>query len=392
MSTVKSKVSVPTGFVMKWRTMMRVSVRMMFHDKLKLLGTLAGVVFAVLLANQQAATFLGLVQKNVMVVDNAGADLWVVPALTQTLQSGKMVSDAALKQARGTPGVAWAEPLLYGGASMSLPGGGSEPVQLVGTRAPEFRGGPWNIVRGKREDLGRHDAMFFEDSERAKLGGLNIGSLRELSGHDVEVVGFTWGLVPFGPSFAFTEYDTAREILHTPADEESFVLVSVAAGHDVEAVKRDLAARVPEAKVITRAEFKASIVRFLVLRTGIGITFGVSTLFGLIVGFVIVSLSMFSTVVDNMREFGTLKAIGATTLDLARLLWVQAALFGLLGSLIGLALITQIASATRSPNLAMQLPPLLLGATPLFMVGMCVVASGLALMRLRSLEPAMVFR
>jgi putative ABC transport system permease protein len=101
---------------------------------------------------------------------------------------------------------------------------------------------------------------------------------------------------------------------------------------------------------------------------------------------------MFSTVVDNMREFGTLKAIGATTLDLARLLWVQAALFGLLGSLIGLALITQIASATRSPNLAMQLPPLLLGVTPLFMVGMCVVASGLALMRLRSLEPAMVFR
>jgi putative ABC transport system permease protein len=392
MSTVKRKVSVLPGFFMKWRTMMRVSIRMMFHDKLKLLGTLAGVVFAVVLANQQAATFLGLVQKNVMVVDNAGADLWIAPARTETLQSGKMVSDAALKEARAAEGVAWAEPLLFGGASMSLPGGGSEPVTLVGTRAPEFRGGPWNIVSGKREDLGRRDAMFFEDSERAKLGGLNVGSLRELSGHNVEVAGFTWGLVPFGPSYAFAEFDTAREILKAPSDEESFVLVSVAPGHDIGAVKRDLAAKVPEVKVMTRADFKASILHFLLFRTGIGITFGVSTLFGLIVGFVIVALSMFSAVVDNMREFGTLKAIGATTVDLARLLWVQAALFGVLGSIVGLAVITQIATATRSPNLAMQLPPFLLCLTPLLMVSMCVVASGLALMRLRSLEPAMVFR
>jgi hypothetical protein len=91
----------------------------------------AGVVFAVLLSNQQAAVFLGLVDRNVMLVDHAGADLWILPASTETLQPGRMVSDASLMQARVVDGVARAEPILFGGATVALPSGGSEPVQLI---------------------------------------------------------------------------------------------------------------------------------------------------------------------------------------------------------------------------------------------------------------------
>jgi putative ABC transport system permease protein len=380
------------GFFAKWRTMARVAVRMMFHDRLKFLGTLAGVIFAVLLSNQQAAVFLGLVDRNVMFVEHAGADLWILPASTETLQPGKMVSDASLMQARVTDGVAWAEPLLFGGATVALPSGGSEPVQLVGTRAPAFRGGPWNVVAGDAQAIARPGTMIFEDSERAKLGGLNLGSVREVNGHQVQAGGFTWGLSPFGPSYAFAEYDTAREVLRTPRDQESFVLVGLAPGVDARAVQKDLQARLPEVKVMTKADFEKSIISYVILRTGIGVTFGTSTIFGLFVGFVIVSLSMFSAVVDNVREFGTLKAIGATTWDLGRVLWIQAILYALIGSLVGLALVSQLASAARSPQMAMQLPPVLLGGTAVMMVVLCIVASTLSLLRVRAVEPAMVFR
>ncbi len=380
------------GALARWRTMARVALRMMLHDRLKFLGTLAGVVFAVFLSNQQAATFLGLVDRNVMFVEHAGADLWVLPQSTETLQPGKMISDASVMEARVTPGVAWSEPLLFGGATVSLPSGGSEPVQLIGTRQPAFRGGPWNVVAGDARALERPYTMLFEDSERTKLGSLNIGSVREVNGKSLQVGGFTWGLAPFGPSFAFAEYDVAREILHTQRDQASFVLVGLAPGADAAAVKRDLQARLPEMKVLTKAEFEQSIVRFVVFRTGIGVTFATSTFFGLLVGFVIVALSMFSAVVDNVREFGTLKAIGATMWDLARVLWIQAVLFALTGSLVGLALVSQIANAARSPQLAMQLPPQLLGGTAVLMIVMCIFASSLALLRVRAVEPAMVFR
>ena len=111
-----------------------------------------------------------------------------------------------------------------------------------------------------------------------------------------------------------------------------------------------------------------------------------------VIGFVIVALAMFSAVLDNVREFGTLKAIGATNRDLARLLIVQAVVYALIGSLIGLSLVTFVASKIRSPTLAMILPGELLIGTTLVMILMCIIASGLALLRLRKVEPGMVFR
>ncbi|MGA9655678.1 MAG: hypothetical protein WBV96_17370, partial [Polyangia bacterium] len=95
----------PAPFL-RLRIMVRVGTRMMFHDKLKFAGTLFGVIFAVVLTNQQLGVFLGLLSKNTMFIDNAGADLWIAPGSTQTLQAGKPVPMAALHEARTTPGVA----------------------------------------------------------------------------------------------------------------------------------------------------------------------------------------------------------------------------------------------------------------------------------------------
>lgn len=58
----------------RWRTMARIGLRMMFHDKIKLPGTLVGVVFAVILIDQQSGAGL---YRNSMYVDHANADLWI---------------------------------------------------------------------------------------------------------------------------------------------------------------------------------------------------------------------------------------------------------------------------------------------------------------------------
>jgi putative ABC transport system permease protein len=376
----------------RWRTMGRVAIKMMFYDKLKLVGTLLGVVFAVVLSNQQAGTFLGLLYKNVMFTQNATADLWIVPPGAETFAAGRVLSTADAMQAKATPGVVWAEPLIVNNAQIKLPGGGSEAITIIGVKYPYVAGGPWNLVAADSAVLARPNTMIFEDGDRENLGALNIGSIREVSGRNVTAGGFTWGLIPFGPSYAFADYDLAREISKTPQDRASFVLVKVEAGRDVAAVKKELASRVPDSVVVTKAEFRKMTVNNLLFKTAIGITFGTSTIFGLIVGFVIVSLSMFSAVVDNIREFGTLKAVGATNLDLMMLLFVQAVTFGVLGSVVGLAIVSQMALGIRSAKLALNLPPIMTVGTGVLMVVLCVFASSLALLRLRRVEPAMVFR
>lgn len=376
----------------RWVDFARVGLAMVRHEKLKSLGTLLGVVFAVLLSNEQAATLLGLVRKNTMLVDNAGADLWIAPLGTETLQAGPTLSDSVLYRARVTPGVRVAEPLIYAGVPVSLPGGGTEPVTLLGVRAPYTLCRPWNVVAGQVQALARPDTMVFEDSERARLGGLNLGSVREVAGHRVVVGGFTWGLLPFGPSYAFADFDTARLLTHTDARSSHFVLANVEPGRNPDVVAAELRRRIPDARVFTRAELHGTIVRYLLLHTPIGTTFGSSAIFGLLIGFVIVSLSMFSAVVDNIREFGTLKAIGATNADLARLLVVQAVLFASTGTLLGLSLVTTLAQVLRSPRLGMVLSWQLVAGTTVLMQVICVLASLLALWRIRKVEPAMVFR
>ena len=365
--------------------MTRLAVSMMFHDRSKLAGTLLGVVFATVLMIQQLGVFGGLLYKNSQFVDNTVADLWVVPPETTAALPGPPISMSNLARVRTHEGVAWAE-------RVKRPGGGQEAVSLVGVTLPRQAGGPFSMVAGSPEVLQDPDTVIVDEGARENLGNVNLGSVRELGGRRVVVRGFTWGLLPFGPGYAFANDTTARGILRIPMDQTSFVLVGLQDDADPEAVRDTLKHALGEGvDVYTKDQF-SSIITGDLIRAQLGITFGTSTAFALIVGFVIVALSMFSAVVDNVKEFGTLKAMGTTNLDLAKLLFVQALLYAFLGTTIGLFLATGMASGIRSANLVLVLPGWLWIAAYGVMGVICVVASALAILRVRNIEPGLVFR
>ena len=241
-----------------WGLMARTGLQMMFHSKLKLLGTLLGVVFAVILSNQQLGTFLGLLQKNTMFIDNTKADVWIVPPGTEAFEPGKRMPISVQMAAQVQPGVATAQSILVGAVSVTLPSGKGEAVTVIGTKWPQFIGGPWNLVNGDASVLTLPDTMIFEDSQRTKFGGLNVGSLREVNGRMIRAGGFTWGLLPFGPSFAFAEFNVARELLKAPNDQVNFVLVQAKQGVSAEELKSQIAKALPNQLVLTKSEFKAS--------------------------------------------------------------------------------------------------------------------------------------
>jgi putative ABC transport system permease protein len=379
--------------VYSFRFMARLGVSMLWHDKLKLAGTLVGVAFAVILSNFQIALFLGLLLRNTMYVDRVEADVWITPKNTQILEgSDGTIPKNIVPVARSVKGVAWSAPILMGTGALKLPDGGQKSVRLVGTELPDAKGGPFHIVAGRTEDLSLPDAIFFEDSRREVFGALNLGSVREVNGHRVHAVGFTSGLVPFGPVFAFSSFNTAREILGRPADEANYVMIGLAPGADTADVVNRLQRTFPDQHVISRADLRMSTILYILRESGIGQSIGMGVVMSLVCGFAIVALTMFSAVVDHVREFGTLKAIGATNSDLAKLLLAQALACALAGAAIGEAVVAQLIAGIRGPELPLALPPWLMGATVIGMVFICVSASIMALLRVRAIEPAMVFR
>ena len=372
--------------------MVRLGWHMMAGNKLKTAGTVFGVIFATILANQQLGIFFGLLYKNTMFVQQAGADIWITPPNTNIFQPGQILPRDILFKAKALAEIEWAEPLVLGAGSLSRPDGGTEGVSLVGTAYPQFAGGPWNIVAGRREDLLRPGAIFIEDGERKKYGFANLGDIRELNKKRVIISGFTWGLTPFAPAYGFATIETARDILRLGPDDYHFVLIKLKNPADTERVRKILASHRSDFTILTKNEFVQRTVNYLIKNTGIGASFATSTTFALLIGLIVVSLSMFSSVIDNIREFGTLKAIGATNTNLALLLVIQALIFGVAGSIIGLAIVSRIAAGIRSAALALVLPSwLTLGTIPV-MVVMCLLSSLLALARIRKIEPGMVFR
>ena len=368
------------------------AVRLAMHDRMKLAGALLGVVFATFLGAQQLGIFLGLVQKNTLLADGVQADVWIAARDTRQAEASTTLPERTLYLARTTPGVEWADPLLFANASIVTVGGRSEGVRIVGFDAATGHGGPWNITAGDAASLRIPGSVFLDTIDRGRNGGVDIGSVREINGKAATVVGFTSGLQPFGPTYAFTDYEQALRWFGRTDRDPHFVIVGLEPNADVAAVVAGLQAALPDTDVMTGDEYHSRIVKYLLTETQIGVSFGTSTVFGMLVGFVIVGLTMFSGVVDNLREFGMLKAIGATNLDLAVILLFQATGYALAGSGLGLLLAGGLAAGIRSPELSLILPPWLIFGAPAVMLVVCIAASVLALLRLRGLEPAMVFR
>lgn len=376
----------------RWQGLASLALAMLLYDRMKLFGALTGVVFATVLAAQQGGVFLGLMRKNTMLVDNADADVWIVPRSTRLVQGTVPIPERVLYEAQTSPGVAWASPLLWVVGAARVPGKGTDGVTLIGYDVETGHGGPWNIAAGEVSALRQPNAVFMEASDRSRLGGLDVGTVTEINGHRVQVVGFTSGLLPFGPGYAFADIDLARVIGGRTDRDPSFILVGAEDGVAPDALASSLRERLPEYTIYTREEFSRAVVLYFLIEGAMGVTFGTSTFFGFLVGLTIVGLTMFSAVVDNIREFGTLKAIGATNGDLARILLVQAVFYASVGSGLGLLLVSGIAHGMRSPKLALVLPWEMVVALPVIMLVICILSSGLALLRLRNLEPAIVFR
>lgn len=374
--------------------MVRIALRMILDDPLKSLGTLLGVVFAVFLMAQQLSILLGILSRVTAFVDNNDVDIWIAGPATESTEAAGTVPEQRVSQAASVDGVLWAAPIVVTIAEVTKPNGVKEQVRVVGVEPPLLAGLPRTLHPGTvREGVATPGRVFLDWGDRKQFAFVNAGDRIELSGRMAIVEGFTTGMLPFGPYYVFTNIQDARGYAASDLrDRITYVAVKIRPGEDPVVVRDRLKARVPDVVVVTSDEMRNMNRRYFLRRTPVGYVFGMGTILAAVIGTIIVTVTLFSAVVDRSREYGTLKALGATGSDLRRLLRLQALLFAAAGYSTGIVIFGLLKLGLRGSPVVLVTPPWVLALIAVLTVGLCMAASVLAIRRVLQLEPAMVFR
>jgi len=189
----------------------------------------------------------------------------------------------------------------------------------------------------------------------------------------------------------YTTY--TRAVQFAPAERHllSFIMVKAKLGENIQAVC-DRITKGTGYAAYTSDRFKAVTVSYFMKYTGIPINFGISVLLGFIVGTAIAGQTFFNFTLDNLRYFGTLKAMGASNGTLFRMIVLQAALAGGIGYGLGVGAASAFGWATKHTELAFQLPWQLLVLSAGAVVLICVGSALVSMVKVVRLEPAIVFR
>lgn len=373
--------------------MANLAIKNLFHDKVRLVVTLVGIIFSVVLSSVQLGLFVGFQRATSDILLNSKADIWITSQNVTHAENGVAFSEKKLYQALKTEGVERAEKQIVQFRSWKKPDGAETGILMVGSNLEGGMGGPWNIVAGNIEDLRQPDAVMVEELYKEKLGVTHIGQIAEINGFRARVVGFTRGIRSFTTSPpVFTTFKNAQNYFQLKEDQTLFLVVKVKEGFTVEQVKENLKTNLAEVDVHTRLEWTNKQRNYWMFGTGAGITVLIAAFLGLLVGVVVVAQTIYSATVDHLKEYGTLKAMGASNFYLYRVIIAQALMSGLMGYAVGMSIALFVSYRSLQGTTAIILPWELVGALFIITIGMCVIASMVSINKVTRLDPAMVFK
>lgn len=370
----------------------KLAFRNLFHDRLRLIATVIGIVFSIVLVTVQMGLYLGFGRMVTTMIDNADADLWVMPRGTKCFEDPALLDERKRFRALAIDGVAQASVVVIGFADWRTPAGTTTPVFVVGS---DVKGGalhPWNVIEGQVESLSIPDAVAADKSYFERLGVSGFGATAEIRQQKVRIAVVTDGIRSFTTTpYVFTALDRARGYAGIPADKATYVLVRVADAANVETVRRRILANLSDVEVLTSAEFRDRSRAFWLFDTGAGAALFAGALLGIIVGTVIVAQTLYSSTKDHLEEFATLRAIGSSGRYIYQvIIWqalISAAIGYCLAALVGLVIV----ELTARSALPILMTPTMAGGLFALTVVMCIGSAIAAIVKVMRVDPAIVF-
>lgn len=370
----------------------RIAFKFLVYDKAKSIGALLGIVISTFLIGQQLGIFFWMMGTMDVLVRLNPEYIWVVDNKTENANALARLDSRVEFEVKSMPGVKNAYPIFVGGATAQIPGGNSAAIILIGASVDNFVGFPKEFYEGSAADLIPDGAVTVDIFDTRTFPKTDIGTTFEINGRKAHVAARTRNVRGFGGILVFTSLERARNWSGATERPSNAILVETEPGADRAAIIADINDNIFGVRAWEGKEFGNKTVRFILTNTSIATSFGTLVIFAFISGFFIVGLTLFSAAIDRMKDYGTMKAIGATNSYIRKLIYSQAFLFAVIGFSLGYLLILGFKAGVAKQGLLIQFSPWFLG---LFFTMICVIALGgatFASRRITRLEPAEVFR
>jgi putative ABC transport system permease protein len=393
-----------------------IAIKMLTGDRAKYAGIIAGVTFAALLIAQQASICIGLLLRTTShIQDIADVDIWVMDPNVQFIDEFKPLTENDLYRVQGVPGVAWAVRFYKGQGRLKLDIGGDKKKAkyqqsvVLGLDDATLVGAPREIILGSLADLREPDAVIIDENGYRYLWPnepLAVGRELEMNDREAVIVGICKVSDTF-QTFPIFYCRYRQAIRYVPQERKvmSAILVGAEEGVPKEEVCRRIAEQTrlkpikpsdaprPGLKALTREQFIWSTLMYFVKRTGIVVNFGITVSLGFIVGCAIAGQTFYSFTLENLNQFGSLKAMGVTNLRIVGMVLTQAFVVGVIGYGLGVGLAAAFGQfATSGSRLAFFMPWQVLAGTAAAVALIVTLSSLLSVYKVLVLEPAVVFR
>ncbi len=368
--------------------------KILLHDKVRFLITVSGVAFAVTLVFVQVGLFEGLLANASLTIEQIEADLWISARNTPNVDVANTFSETLVQRVRSVPGVARADNLIVWFGRVALPSGATENAVLYALEDFTRWNLPWRAVAGDARNLRRGKYVILDDSATKRFGRFAVGDYREFNGQRLKIIGRTAEARSFTTNpIAFLDYRVAqsldRQSLH---NRTTYIVVKLAPGSNLQTVRTAIRERLPYNDVWTREAWAARSRSYWTDNTGLGLNMAMTVFLGCLVGVVVVAQTLYTSTMEHIKEFATVKAIGGGNAEIYTIIAKQAAIAAVVGFALGSVMAHGLRPIMAGIDLKLILTPSLCLVVFAGTLALCLGASAISFRRVASLDPALVFR
>ena len=374
--------------------MLYVALRILLYDKVRSLITLVGIVFAVGLIFAQMGIYLGLMATSSVIIDHTPGDIWVTSQNNKNFDFSQPFPEYIYDHVLSTEGVQSAEKLIVAWGLIKQQQGGTEQVEIIGFNPDSGIGGPWKMKEGDPSAVKNGNFIIVDESAKQRLGDIRVGDYRDILFRRLQIVGISEGVRSFTTApFVFTSYKLAQSLVgYIGPDNTVFVIAKAAPGFSVAQVVDNLQGKLKGVDVYTKEAFSRKTRLYWTIETGVGFSFLLTIVISFLVGMLIVGQTIYNSTMEHIKEFGTLKALGADNFEIYKIIFSQALINALAGYLISLVLTLASVKLYQAVGTVMVINGWLNLVVLALTLFMCLSAAAVSIRKIKRIDPAILFR